>query len=72
MSFIDNELFYSVGFLIFLSLHSLHSFLLGHLFVFLQIFGDSQLFVCSHFQLSLSLAYMFECLSVHCFCFLWL
>lgn len=65
MSFIDKELFYSVGFLIFLSLHSLHSSLLGHLFVFLQIFGDSQLFVCLHFQLSLSL-------SVHCFCFLWL
>ena len=72
MSFIDNELFYSVGFLIFLSLHSLHSFLLGHLFVFLRIFGDSQLFICLHFQLSLSLAYMFECLSVRCFCFLWL
>lgn len=60
MSFIDNELFCSVGFLIFLSLHSLHSFLLGCLSVFLHIFGDSQLLIRLHSQLSLSLAYMFE------------
>ena len=56
MSFIDNELFCSVGFLIFLSLHSLHSFLLGCLSVFLHIFGDSQLLIRLHSQLSLSLA----------------
>lgn len=52
MSFIDNELFCSVGFLIFLSLHSLHSFLLGRLSVFLHIRGDFQLLIRLHSQLS--------------------
>lgn len=61
MSFIDNELFCSVGFLIFLSLHSLHSFLLGRLSVFLHIRGDSQLLIRLHSQLSLKpCVYVFE------------